>query len=295
MNPAKPFIKWAGGKGKLLPEIRKSYPKDLGGRINKYAEPFVGGGAVLFDILNTFNMKEIYISDINRELINTYKVIRDDVTPLIEVLSDFQAKYITANAATRKSIYYNSRERYNHLKSSDYDPVELAALFIFLNRTCFNGLYRVNAKGGFNVPQGDYKNPQICDEENLQAVSAKLQNVIITHGDYTLSENFIDSKTFAYFDPPYRPLSTTANFTSYTTANFNDTDQTNLADFINKMSEQGAHITASNSDPKNTNENDNFFDNLYTKHKITRIQAARAINSNAAKRGKINELLITSG
>jgi len=292
---AKPFVKWAGGKGQLLGEIRKKYPAELGGRIDKYAEPFIGGGAVLFDILNNFNTNEVYISDINKELIHTYITIRDNVDGLIEVLQSYEQSYLSASSEDRKSIYYDKREHFNRLKKSDEQPLELAALFIFLNRTCFNGLYRVNAKGGFNVPQGSYKNPCICDAENLMAVSQKLQGITIVCGDYRRASDFIDGRTFVYFDPPYRPLSTTASFTAYAQDRFCDIAQAELASFIDDMSNRGAHIVASNSDPKNIDEQDNFFDILYAAHNISRIQASRAINSNGAKRGKVRELLIANG
>ena len=293
-HTAKPFVKWAGGKGQLLSEIRKKYPADLGRGINKYAEPFIGGGAVLFDILNNFNIDEIYISDINKELIHTYISIRDDVAGLVETLRNYEESYLPADADTRKAIYYEKREQFNLLKQSKELPLELSALFIFLNRTCFNGLYRVNARGGFNVPQGSYKNPCICDEDNLLSVSQKLQGVTISCGDYKQASSFIDNKTFAYFDPPYRPLSPTASFTAYAQDGFDDVAQSELAEFITTMSNKGAYIVASNSDPKNIDEHDNFFDILYASHKISRIQASRAINSNGAKRGKVRELLIAN-
>jgi len=292
---AKPFVKWAGGKGQILNEIRKKYPADLGKGISKYAEPFIGGGAVLFDVLNNFSLDAVYISDINKELIHTYITIRDSVDELSHVLSEYEKEYLSADTYTRKDIYYEKRELFNALKKGGDKQLELAALFIFLNRTCFNGLYRVNAKGGFNVPQGSYKNPCIFDESNLQIVSQKLQGITIVCGDYKLAANFIDDKTFAYFDPPYRPLSSTANFTSYAQDGFCDTAQTELASFIDDMSKKGAYIVASNSDPKNVDEQDDFFDVLYAAHKISRIQASRAINSNGAKRGKIRELLIANG
>ena len=291
---AKPFVKWAGGKGQILNEIRKKYPATLGKGINKYAEPFIGGGAVLFDVLNNFNLDAVYISDINKELINTYITIRDSVDELSYVLSEYEKEYLPADADTRKGIYYEKREMFNVLKKCNDKPLELTALFIFLNRTCFNGLYRVNSKGGFNVPQGSYKNPCIFDEYNLRIVSQKLQGITIICGDYKLAADFIDDKTFAYFDPPYRPLSPTANFTAYAQDGFCDTAQMGLASFIDDMSEKGAHIVASNSDPKNVNEQDDFFDVLYAAHKISRIQASRAINSNGAKRGKVRELLIAN-
>ena len=294
LSIAKPFVKWAGGKGQILNEIRKRYPTNLGGAINKYAEPFIGGGAVLFDVLNNYSIDEVYIGDINKELIHTYTTIRDRVDDLVQVLQNYEKSYIVANTEERKNLYNQKRELFNRLKKDNCTSIELAALFIFLNRTCFNGLYRVNSKGGFNVPQGSYKNPCICDKDNLFAVSQKLKGVIIVCGDYSQVENFIDNKTLAYFDPPYRPLTPTANFTAYAQYGFCDIAQTKLASFINRMSEKGAFFIASNSDPKNTNEFDNFFDILYASHIISRIEASRAINSNGTKRGKVRELLIAN-
>ena len=292
--PVKPFLKWAGGKSQILDEIRSKYPAGLGTKITKYAEPFVGGGAVLFDILSQFKMEGVYISDINRELIQTYIIIRDNVTVLVDLLKDLENRYLNANDDVRKEIYYASRERFNVLKSVGSESVEIATLFIFLNRTCFNGLYRVNSHGAFNVPQGSYKNPTICDERNLLAVSEKLYGVTIVCADYRKSREFVDNSTFAYFDPPYRPLTTTASFTSYAVNDFSDKEQAKLAAFIDEISKCGASIVASNSDPKNTDENDDFFDHLYAQHSITRIYASRAINSVGSSRGKISELLITS-
>jgi DNA adenine methylase len=287
-----PFVKWAGGKSQILGEIRSVYPTELGGRVNKYAEPFVGGGAVLFDILNTYTLREVYISDINRELIHTYITIRDRVNELTDALSELEAKYLSAGEDARKALYYTKRARYNSLKMDSTAETELAALFILLNRTCFNGLYRVNNKGEYNVPQGSYKNPKICDADNLRAVSKKLQNVTIVCGDYKFSREFIDERTFAYFDPPYRPLNATSRFTAYTERGFGDEEQTELAAFIDEMSERGAWCAASNSDPKNADENDDFFEKLYANHSILRIEATRAINSVASGRGNVRELLI---
>ena len=290
----KPFVKWAGGKGSILNEIRKFYPSELGKSIDKYAEPFVGGGAVLFDVLANYDLKEIYISDINRELINTYIVIRDCVNELIAQLYTIQNEYIHMSFDMRKAYYYDKRECYNELtkNTSDELDIEKAVLFIFLNKTCFNGLYRVNKSGFFNVPMGAYKNPTICDEVNLLNLSVSLSNVQIACADYRESENFIDEKTFVYFDPPYRPLTETASFTSYTETDFNDVSQKELADYVNALNEKGAKIVVSNSDPKNIDINDTFFDDLYKLHNITRIQASRMINSKADSRGKISELLI---
>lgn len=291
----KPFIKWVGGKGQLLPEINKLYPIELGKNINKYAEIFLGGGAVLFDILSKYKLDEVYISDKNLELINTYKSIRDNVDILIKSLKEMEEQYIPLNNEDRKIYYYEKREEYNSLKiNSEMNNIEKAILFIFLNKTCFNGLYRVNKKGKFNVPMGAYKKPKICDEENLKNVSLTLRNVKIVYADYRESEKFIDDKTFVYIDPPYRPLNITSSFTSYTENNFNDKEQIELAEYINVLNKKGAKIVISNSDPKNNDIDDNFFDKLYKNYNINRVKATRMLNSNASLRGAINELLITN-
>ncbi|QYR66472.1 DNA adenine methylase [Fusobacterium animalis] len=291
----KPFIKWVGGKGQLLPEINKLYPVELGKNINKYAEIFIGGGAVLFDILSKYKLDEVYISDKNLELINTYKSIRDNVDILIKSLKGMEEQYIPLDNENRKDYYYKKREEYNSLKiNSEVNNIEKAVLFIFLNKTCFNGLYRVNKKGEFNVPMGAYKKPKICDEENLKNVSLTLRNVKIVYADYRKSEKFIDGKTFVYIDPPYRPLNITSSFTSYTENDFNDKEQIELAEYINVLNKKGAKIVISNSDPKNNDIDDNFFDKLYKNYNINRVKATRMLNSNASLRGAINELLITN-
>lgn len=294
-NTVKPFLKWAGGKGQLLKEIEQYYPFNKK-EIKKYAEPFVGGGAVLFDVLNKYELKEIYISDINAELINTYCVIRDSVGVLIKMLYALQNEFVPLDTDSRKIYYNKKRERFNELKIEDNEKmnIEKAALMIFLNKTCFNGLYRVNKKGFFNVPMGAYKNPMICDENNLRAVSGKLQKVTIVCGDYKESANFIDENTFVYFDPPYRPLTDTADFTAYTENAFNDEKQIELAHFADDMSKKGAVVLVSNSDPKNSNPNDDFFDKIYSKYRIKRVEANRMINCNSRARGKIKELLINN-
>jgi len=290
----KPFLKWAGGKAQILGNIRMKYPAELGISITKYAEPFVGGGAVLFDILSNYQMREVYISDINRELILTYTAIRNNIGELISYLKYLEESYLPANDEKRRNLYYQNRARFNVLKKTNDETPELAALFIALNKTCFNGLYRVNSKGEFNVPQGSYKNPCICDAVNLTAISDILHGVKIVCGDYRESERFLDESTFAYFDPPYRPLTESSSFTSYTQDGFTDKEQIELAKFIDKVSERGTYVVASNSDPKNTDDRDSFFDELYSRHKIFRISASRAINSVGNGRGKISELLISS-
>ncbi len=292
----RPFVKWAGGKGQLITIIRNTYPKDLGVKTNKYAEPFVGGGAVLFDILSNYDLDSIYISDINPELINVYRIIRDNVNELSCLLSVMQNEYLPINNEERKQYYYRIRERFNNLKIGGGEDIciEKAALFVFLNRTCFNGLYRVNRKGLFNVPMGAYKNPRICDTDNLKNISLSLQKVKIVCGDYKDSFDFIDQNTFVYFDPPYRPITETANFTSYTEDLFDDNAQIELAKYVGLLDKKGAKVVVSNSDPKNHDVEDDFFDDLYKKHRINRVQANRMINCNAESRGKISELLIAN-
>lgn len=290
---AKPFLKWAGGKGQLLDTIRTYYPDGLGTTINKYCEPMVGAGAVLFDILANYTIDEVLINDSNNELINVYIEIRDNVSELIQLLQQFEKIHLKCDDEGRKEYYYSQRELYNSLISNKKTNTTLkAALFIYLNKTCFNGLYRVNKQGIFNVPMGSYKNPTICDVENLLLVSKKLQDVKIITGNYKNAEKFIDENTFVYFDPPYRPLSNTSEFTSYTEVEFNDDNQIELAEYIKRLNQKGAKILASNSDPKNTNPDDNFFDELYKPLNINRVTAKRSINRNAKDRGKISELLI---
>lgn len=290
--PAKPFIKWAGGKGQLLPTIREFYSNKLGKSIKKYCEPMVGAGAILFDILNTYEMDEVYICDTNVQLINVYKVIQNNVKQLIDLLFEYEAEYLTKNDEERKEYYYKQRERYNSevQKSDENNSLTRAGLFIYLNKTCFNGLYRVNKKGLYNVPMGSYKNPKICDKDNLKRVSQMLKKVTILDGDYSTIKDKIDENTFVYFDPPYRPLTKTAEFTSYNAEEFNDIEQIRLSEFIKSI--DYAKVMISNSDPKNVDENDNFFDDLYSEMNINRVFANRAINSNGSGRGKISELLI---
>lgn len=284
----KPFVKWAGGKSQLLEKIRTKYPKN----IEKYCEPFLGGGAVLFDILINFHPQEVLVNDINRELINTYRQIQKEPDKLISILLELQSIFWDANLSERKLIYMQKREEFNTLKIDTGKNTEKAALFIFLNKTCFNGLYRVNSKGLFNVPMGSYKWPPICDEKNIKLCSQLLKNVQISCADFFSALDFIDSKTFVYLDPPYRPISETSFFTSYSEFGFTDQEQRKLKDFVDAITKKGARAVISNSDPKNNNADDNFFDDLYKKYKIDRIAAKRMINSRASKRGNINELLI---
>lgn len=290
----RPFVKWAGGKGSLIPQITKYYPEDLKtGVIDKYVEPFVGGGAVLIDILQKYDVKEAYAYDTNKDLINAYNVIKTDVNSLINKLKKYEDEYISLEMEDRKKYYYDVRSEYNSSEIKDgKTSLKRAAEFIFLNRTCFNGLYRVNQSGDFNVPMGKYKNPTICDEENLEALSKLIKNVEFICGDYQTTEEIVDKNTFVYFDPPYRPLSVTSGFTSYTKDDFDDEDQKQLASYFRTLDTKDAKLMLSNSNPKNVNEEDTFFDDIYSGFNINELQANRMINANANKRGKISELLI---
>jgi len=255
--------------------------------------PLWGGGAVLFDMLSRYDMKEIYISDMNKELINTYLVIRDEPNLLSKILEEMQTKHNSLGGVEREQYYYANRDRYNALKTAYNETnVELASLFIYLNKTCYNGLYRVNKGGKFNASFGTYKHPTIYDAENIIDVSKGLQGVKITHGDYMRSTDFIDENTFVYFDPPYRPLTDTASFTGYVADAFTDRNQVELFKFAENLSKRGAKVMISNSDPKNVDVCDNFFENLYEGWNIQKVYANRSINTKKEGRGKINEILI---
>ena len=290
---ARPFIKWVGGKTQLLEDIKKSLPKNLSERKElTYVEPFVGGGAVLFWILQEYpNITKAVINDINAELICTYRVIRNNVEPLITELSRLQAEYLPLDEEGRKDYFLQQRALFNSKETSD---VQTAALFIFLNRTCFNGLYRVNSKGAFNVPHGRYSNPRICDEATLRADSALLQKVEILCGDFAQTGKYAGENVLYYFDPPYRPLTETAAFTSYSADGFDDAEQTRLRDFCDEIAGHKSMFIASNSDPQNVDSEDKFFDKLYEMFNIKRVSAARMINSKGDGRGAISEIMITN-
>lgn len=292
----RPFVKWAGGKGSLIPQLNNFYPYELkNGIIERYIEPFVGGGAVLIDILQKYDIQEAYAFDINIDLINSYNVIKNNVEELITNLKQIETEYLQLEKEERKNYFYNKRNEYNHYRSKeDEQNIQRAIQFIYLNRTCFNGLYRVNKDGKFNVPVGNYKNPTICDEENLRKLSELIQNVQFQYGDYRKSMEYITENTFVYFDPPYRALSVTSGFTSYTIEDFNDDSQKELATFYRELNEKNAKLMLSNSNPKNTNEEDHFFDKLYQGFNIDEIYASRMINANSNGRGKISEILVTN-
>jgi DNA adenine methylase len=291
---AKPFLKWAGGKTQLINDIEKALPKDISRDKFSYIEPFVGSGAVLFWMLNNFpNLEKAVINDINEDLINTYKTITSNPKELISILEIFQNEFhnLEGNEDNKKVYYYQKRELYNTRKEEQSGQ---AALFIFLNRTCFNGLYRVNSKNFYNVPMGGYKKPTICDKENILAVSNVLQKVEILSGDFEKTLNYTSGNSLFYFDPPYKPLSETSSFNSYAKDDFNDSEQIRLRDFCNKLDVLNHSWILSNSDVKGKDTNDNFFDEIYSEFSISRVKARRNINANPEKRGELNELLITN-
>lgn len=297
---AKPFLKWAGGKGQLLSQIGQHLPPGLWeGSLTKYAEPFIGGGAVFFQISNSFGVDEFFISDMNEDLVLAYRTIRQQVELLIERLQAIERLYQPLDVDGRSEFFYETRKMFNQRRplASDTAPDEEAghvARLIFLNRTCFNGLYRVNSNGEFNVPHGNYKNPRICDAANLRSVSSSLRNTDIRFGDFTACREFVDEKTFVYLDPPYRPISKTASFNSFYRNPFGDEEQKRLAHFYQELGNVGAKLMLSNSDPHNENPEDSFFEDLYAGFSIHKVSASRKINSNGAKRGPITELLIAN-
>lgn len=297
---ARPFLKWAGGKTQLLNDLNRRLPLSLvqNGEIERYLEPFVGGGAFFFFLKRNYKIKESFLFDINKELIIGYQVIKNDADELVYELKNIENKYLKLSDEQRKDFYYNIRDEYNSQKGSfnyikyNTDWIKRAAYLIFLNKTCFNGLYRLNKKGEFNVPFGKYKNPNICNRDNLIEVSRALADTEIICGDFEESRKYIQKGTLVYLDPPYRPLNATSNFTGYNEDGFNNDDQIRLAEFFREMDKKGAFLILSNSDPKNEDEKDNFFDELYSDFTIERVSAKRYINCNGNKRGSLSELII---
>jgi len=280
-NRPKPFVKWVGGKRQLLAQFKNYglYPPDkFNPLVNTYFEPFVGGGAVFFDLLP----KKAVISDSNTELVTTYNVIKNDVEALIYSLNN--------------DNYIYDKERFLEVralpKERELSDLETAARFIYLNRTCFNGMYRVNKSGHFNVPFGTYANPLICDEVNLRKVSESLKDVTIKNQDYKKILNKTKKGDFVYFDPPYHPASATASFTSYTADGFTSEQQVELRDTFLELHKRGCCVMLSNSDT-------DFINDIYRELAkegivIKKVSAGRAINSNSAKRGKVQEVLVTN-
>lgn len=294
MIKAKPFIKWVGGKGQLIEQLEALLPADFSERENiTYIEPFVGGGAMLFYMLQKFsNIKSAVINDINPDLTLCYQVVRDNPTELINSLKDIQSQYYSIKTEDkRKDFFLQQRELFN---TKTLNKIDNTTLFFFLNRTCFNGLYRVNKSGKFNVPFGRYSTPTICDESTIYADSKILQNVEIMTGDFEQTFDKIKGNTFFYFDPPYRPLSNTSSFNDYTKEDFNDNAQIRLKLFCDKLNKVGIDFMLSNSDCLGKDGKDRFFDDLFIDYKIERVLATRNINAIASKRGKLTEIVVNN-
>lgn len=288
---AKPFIKWVGGKGQLLEQLEAMLPVGFNDWEDvTYIEPFVGGGAMLFHLLQTHpNISHAVVNDINPKLTACYRIIRDNPDQLIMRLKETEIHYLGLKTEEeRKAYYLQQREAFN----GSLPDVEQTAVFIFLNRTCFNGLYRENRKGEYNVPFGRYANPQICNEELIMADSKVLQRVEILTGEFEETFAYAQGRTLFYFDPPYRPLSDTSSFNDYTKQVFNDEAQIRLKRFCDRVSADGFSFMLSNSDCLGKDGKDKFFDNLYQDYFIERVWAKRSVNAVASKRGKLTEILV---
>jgi len=264
----KPFIKWVGGKRQLADELQKRLPSSY----NRYFEPFVGGGALFFAL----KPEKAFIADLNSELINVYKIVRDYVEELIKELSKYK---------NTKTCYYKTRDMDRKPDYHRLPALQKAARFIYLNKTCYNGLYRVNSKGQFNVPFGKYKNPKICDAENLRACSQALQKTEIVNADFSIVLDFAKPKDFVYFDPPYVPLNATSNFTAYTQNGFDVDMQFRLKEVCDKLTDKGVLWMLSNSYTE-------FVLNLYKEYNIHTVYANRAVNCKSNGRGKIKEVIV---
>ncbi len=273
-----PFIKWVGGKRGLLSQIVPLLPKEF----NNYHEPFLGGGAVFFELysLGFLKNKQVYLSDINEELINTYNQVKNNPLELIDNLEEYKENH-------SKEFYYKTREQDRTENFKRLSPLERATRFIYLNKTCFNGLYRVNSKGQYNTPIGSYKNPNIADRETILSASEALANAIIKHQSYKKVLTYAKKDDLVYFDPPYHPLTETSSFTSYSKFEFLKKQQIELFDTFDILSDRRIKVVKSNSDTL-------FIKELYENYDINFVQANRFINSKSSGRGKISEVIIRS-
>ena len=294
---AKPFIKWAGGKGQLLFQLDEYLPQILNERGFTYVEPFVGGGAMLFYMLQKYtNIERVIINDINPYLITAYRIIKDEPEELIERLSVLETDYFALDSEeAKKDFFMGVRTIFNE---DELDMVDRTKYLMFLNRTCFNGLYRVNSKGKFNVPFGKNLHPTICNADTIKADSELLNRIdtIILNGDFEQTVNCLNSDelNFFYFDPPYRPLSATSSFNSYAREEFNDAEQIRLRNYCQVLNDMGAYWMLSNADCSAKNPDDLFFEEAFQNFNIHRVYASRSINANPLKRGKLTELLINN-
>ncbi len=267
-----PIIKWVGGKTRLLPEIAARLPRQFG----RYYEPFVGGGAVFFHLAP----EQAVLSDRNADLIATYRAVADDPDGVLRRLAMHRE-------AHDEEHYYATRARWND-RSVDWSPLDRAATFIYMNRTCYNGLYRVNRGGGFNVPMGRYKNPPICDPDGVRAASKVLRRAQLRCGDYRAAVADAQPGDLVYFDPPYDPITPTASFVSYTADAFGPDDQRALASLAHELADRGVGVVLSNSDTP-------FVRSLYKGLRMDRVRCARAINCNSERRGEVDEVLVLGG
>ncbi|RNC99548.1 DNA adenine methylase [Lysinibacillus halotolerans] len=301
-NPyeAGPFVKWAGGKSRLIDSILHKISNHINlDEMEHYIEPFVGGGAMFFYLAYHYNFTKMTIIDINLELINSYRSIKEDPIHLIRHLDILQDKYNSLHTLEEKELlYYNIRQVYNNYQDKnelkEKVDFERAAQFIFLNKSCFNGLYRVNRKGEYNVPFGKKERINIYNQRNILNVNEVLKRTTIIHGDYTQTFDHIQEQenTFVYFDPPYRPITSSSAFTAYAESGFNDDDQSNLANLCKELHLRDVHFAVSNSDPHNSDPTDMFFDNLYEEFNIYRIRANRQIAADSRSRSAISEILV---
>ena len=292
----KPFLKWAGGKRQLLAQFAAMYPAALkNGSIKNYYEPFLGSGAVFFDIAQNYSIENAWLFDVNTDLVLTYQVIQEQAAKLAETLLAIEEKYLALDKAARQLFFYDQRTLFNQqagtatANKSAKKRIVRAAQLIFLNRTCYNGLFRVNANGAFNTPAGDYKNPSICDPVQLAAVAKLLSRATIRQADFKKGLKTVKPDSFVYLDPPYRPLSKTASFTGYSKGGFADKQQAQLATVYRRLDAGGTLLMLSNSDTA-----DGFFDTLYSGFTIKRVPAKRMINTDPSKRGYVNEIVVTN-
>lgn len=308
MQHAKPFLKWAGGKRRLLERFSLEYPEALTeNKLDTYIEPFAGGGSVFIDLIQRYQISNVIVNDINDSLITTYTVVQKVVDSLIEKLKIIEDKYLDLDAEGRKEYFYLNRERFNELKNlngyqlqtKDSDTIadesiELASLFIFLNKTCFNGLYRENQKGGFNVPHGRYKNPQIAEVDNLKACHKAFKQVEFVSEDYHTLIQHATGATFVYLDPPYRPLDASKKtFNGYSKGSFDDEEQKRLASWCKELDSQSIYFMLSNSNPKIENPEDDFFEVLYRGFNYRDdIVASRTISAKGSTRKPVTEILV---
>jgi DNA adenine methylase len=299
-HPARPFLKWAGGKSQLLKQFEAYFPGELKeGKIRHYFEPFLGGGAVFFHLAQKYAFESAWLSDISKSLMDTYRIVKQKPGALIKKLERLTRAYLPKKTGARKAFFLRKRAEYN--RNGTLNALDRAAVTIFLNKTCYNGLFRFNSLGEFNAPHGRYVNPRIADQENLASVSKLLKRATLKTCSFEKVLAAVGAlgnsarNAFVYLDPPYKPLSRTASFTAYSRFEFGLREQEKLAEIFRALDRAGAKVMLSNSDPKNLDPSDDFFDRLYKDFHISRkVLATRAINSNAQKRGRITELVITN-